>query len=295
MRIGAKVPNSGPLPAERGIGAMAATLERVGFESLWVSDHVVMPTTIHSRYPFASDGWPTWPADTPYYDCVVALAVIAAFTSRVDIGTAVMVLPLRHPVILAKQLASLDVISGGRVVLGVGTGWLAEEFEALGVPFGDRRARTQEWIGVLRECWQGRVGPMQGERCTIPHEVIAEPTPVHRLPVLVGGHGQRSLAMAGTLGDGWLAHQSALAVDIEALRAGVEEVRATRERTGLDRDGTRMVLRLIDSAGRAEEIAKVLPAIANVGIDELVVDVDWIRDDGPDAAFSVLEAGCGRG
>src|SRR5579884_2721557 len=122
VRLGAKVPNSGPLPAERGIGAMAKALEDAGFESLWVSDHVVLPEHMGSRYPFAADGRATWAADTPYVDALIALALIAGATERAKLGPAVLVLPLRHPVIAAKQLASIDAASGGRLKLGVGAG-----------------------------------------------------------------------------------------------------------------------------------------------------------------------------
>src|SRR5579875_1581989 len=102
MRIGAKVPNSGPLPGELGIAEMAAELESAGFESLWVSDHVVMTERIDSRYPFSPDGRITWSSDTPYYDAMIALATIATATVRAVIGTAVLVLPQRHPIVLAK-------------------------------------------------------------------------------------------------------------------------------------------------------------------------------------------------
>ena len=155
LRIGAKVPNSGPLPAALGIGAMAAELERAGFDSLWVSDHVVMPAAISSAYPFAADGKVTWPTDAPYIDAMIALTAIAAATQRARIGTAVLVLPLRQPVVLAKQAASVDVLSGGRLDLGVGAGWLAEEFAALNVPFAGRGERLDEWIKVLRAVWTG--------------------------------------------------------------------------------------------------------------------------------------------
>src|SRR5712691_5906407 len=111
LRLGAKVPNSGPHPTEIGIPEMAGTLERAGFDSLWVSDHVVLPAQITSRYPFAADGKATWATTTPYFDAVVALALIAAATERATFGTAVLVLPLRNPVIFAKQAASLDVVS----------------------------------------------------------------------------------------------------------------------------------------------------------------------------------------
>ncbi len=161
MRIGAKVPNSGPLPVERGIATMAAELEAAGFESLWVSDHTVMPRHIESRYPFAADGKPTWPSDTPYFDAMIALAVIATATQRAAIGTAVLVLPLRHPVILAKEAASIDVLSGGRLVLGVGAGWLAEEFDALDVPFASRGRRFIEWLQNPPGVLDRRAGPFR--------------------------------------------------------------------------------------------------------------------------------------
>src|SRR5262245_58350499 len=141
VRIGAKVPNSGPLPQGIGIPAMARTLEQAGFESLWVADHVVLPAEIRSRYPFAADGKATWPTTMPYFDAVVAMTLIASATERATIGTAVLVLPLRNPVVLAKQAASIDALSGGRVALGLGAGWLREEFEALGVPFEARGKR----------------------------------------------------------------------------------------------------------------------------------------------------------
>src|SRR3954453_22675385 len=112
LRLGAKGPNSGPLPAGLGIPQMARALEEAGFDSLWVSDHVVMPQEIGSRYPFAADGRATWSTASPYVDALVALALIAAVTERATFGTAVLVLPLRHPVIAAKQLASLDAVSG---------------------------------------------------------------------------------------------------------------------------------------------------------------------------------------
>jgi len=159
MRIGVKVPNSGPLPERLGIGAMAAELESAGFESLWVSDHVVLPEEIGSRYPFAEDGRATWPTDTPYFDAMIALALLAEATERATIGTAVLVLPLRAPVLFAKQAASIDVASRGRLRLGVGAGWLEEEFDALGVPFAGRGKRLDEWIALIRDCWACQPSP----------------------------------------------------------------------------------------------------------------------------------------
>jgi probable F420-dependent oxidoreductase len=259
VRIGAKVPNSGPLPTEIGIPGLARTLEAAGFESLWVSDHVVMPAAIESRYPFAEDGRATWADDTPYFDAVVALALIAGATERAEIGTAVLVLPLRNPVIFAKQAASLDAASGGRLKLGLGAGWLEEEFDAIGVPFAGRGRRLEEQIAVMRQAWTGR----------LPGDVLSVPTPAHDIPLLIGGHSKPALRRAGTVGDGWLAQQSLNAIDPAELEAAVAAI-------GPGRD---VVLRIVDSAGRSDEVASVLPALARAGVHEVIVDVDWAGGD----------------
>ena len=288
LTLGAKVPNSGELPQRLGIGAMAAHLEEAGFESLWVSDHVVMPATIESRYPFAADGRATWPSDTPYFDAVVALTLIAAATHRARFGTAVLVLPQREPVVLAKQLASLDCLSGGRLELGVGAGWLAEEFEALNVPFSSRGSRLDEWIDLLRACWTGDPPAHEGRHYTLPAGVFCRPAAAHPIPLLIGGDSAAALRRAGARCDGWLAHQSALCLDPEALAKGDRQMRAAARDAGRDPDALRLVLRIIDSAGRADEVARAIPALTAAGADEIIVDVDWESGDGPAEAFETL-------
>ena len=153
MRIGAKLPNSGTLPLEAGVTTLARTLEAAGFDSLWVSDHIVMPREMRSHYPFAADGRATWPSDLPYLDAMIMLALAAAVTERVRLGTAVLVLPLRPPLEFANQAATIDAVSRGRLELGVGAGWLGEEFEALNVPFAGRGTRMVEWMQIARDCW----------------------------------------------------------------------------------------------------------------------------------------------
>src|SRR3954454_14259916 len=249
MRIGAKLPNSGPLSAD--IPAMAATLERAGFDSLWVADHIVMPETIRSHYPFAPDGRATWPTDTPYVDALIALALAAAVTTRVRLGTAALVLPQRNPVELAKQAASIDVASNGRLELGVGAGWLAEEFAALNVPFERRGARMDEWIAILRECWTGRTRARSSEFYDLPEGTRCLPTPSD-IPVLIGGHSPAALRRAGR-NDGWLAQQDAQELDPAGLRF----------------DG-RVVLRIVGSLGHEELVAKRL---AELDVEEVIVDV----------------------
>jgi probable F420-dependent oxidoreductase len=269
LRLGAKVPNSGPLPAELGIGEMARALEEAGFESLWVSDHVVLPEQIESRYPFSDDGRATWSTSTPYYDAVVAMALIAAATDRATFGTAVLVLPLRNAVVFAKQMASLDVLSGGRLKLGVGAGWLEEEFTAVGADFATRGPSLEQSIATLRHAWTGR----------LPNDILSVPVPAHAVPILVGGHAKPALRRAGALGDGWLGQQSLDALDtaeIESARASIE---AAARAVGRDEAELEVVLRIVDTAGRSDELARRLPELAAAGVDEVVVDVDWAAGD----------------
>ncbi|MBA3348304.1 MAG: TIGR03619 family F420-dependent LLM class oxidoreductase [Actinobacteria bacterium] len=275
MRIGALVPNSGRWPLELGIPAMARSLETAGFESLWVSDHIVLPETIESNYPFAADGKATWPTNTPYIDALIALALISGATERAAIGTAVLVLPLRHPVVFAKQAASIDVASGGRLKLGVGAGWLREEFEALEVPFEGRGGRLVEWMQIARDCWTGRPPARATERYTLPEGVLVLPTPAHAIPFLVGGHSPTALKRAGRKAEGWLAQQSLSELDPDALAAALAVIRAAAEEAGRDPATLEVVLRLVDSAGRADEIAAALPALTAAGVHEIVVNVDW--------------------
>jgi probable F420-dependent oxidoreductase len=279
VRIGALVPNSGALPLEVGIPAMAARLEAAGFESLWVSDHIVLPASIESHYPFAADGRATWPSTTPYVDALIALALMTAATERATLGTAVLVLPLRHPVVFAKQAASIDVASGGRLQLGVGAGWLREEFDALNVPFEDRGRRLVEWMEIARDCWTGTPAARSSERYTLPEGVLCLPTPARPIPFLMGGHSPAALRRAGRLAAGWLAQQSLSELDPDALAEGADAMRAAAKEAGRDPDHSRVVLRLVESAGRAEEIASVVPALVNAGVDEIVVNVDWEDED----------------
>ena len=163
MQFGAKLDNYGPHVATLGVAEPARRAELAGFDSIWCSDHVVMPATVRSAYPFSDDGSIRWDPSEPWYDAVVWCAAIAVVTERVEFGTAVMLAGLRHPLVLAKQLASIDALSGGRMIAGFGAGWMSEEFEALGVPFESRGDRLDEWIDICRQVWTGRVSQVEGE------------------------------------------------------------------------------------------------------------------------------------
>lgn len=268
MRIGAKLPSSGPLPASLGIAEMARRIEAAGFASAWVSDHVVMPARIDSHYPFAPDGRATWPLDDPWYDAVVALAMAAGVTERVELGVAVLVLPLRHPVVFAKEIASLDALCGGRVALGVGAGWLSEEFDALNVSFDTRGGRFDEWIALLRACWTGRPAAFDGTHYQLPSGVRCFPTPAHEVPLLMGGISKTALRRAAQQGQGWVALQDVDALDPVAIAAGAERLP----------NGHRVVLRITGSTGRHATVASALGELGRAGVTDVVVDLDWTSD-----------------
>jgi probable F420-dependent oxidoreductase len=286
MRIGAKLPNSGPLPLTTGIPTMARTLEAAGFDSVWVSDHIVLPETIASHYPFAEDGRATWATDTPYVDALIALALAAAATERVRIGTAVLVLPLRNPVQFAKQAASIDAASGGRLELGVGAGWLEEEFAALGVPFERRGARMVEWIRLARDLWTGRPEGRTSGFYELPDGVLCLPVPAHPIPLLIGGHSAIALKRAGRDGDGWLAQQDGDALDPEDIARCVATIAAARPAAATE--PPRVVLRIVKSLGNLETIARALPELEAAGVGEVIVDVGFDGDE-PARGYATLK------
>jgi probable F420-dependent oxidoreductase len=277
--IGAKLPNSGPLAMERGIADLARTLERAGADSVWVADHVVLPRSIDSHYPFAADGRATWSTDTPYFEALIALALAAAATERVRLGTAVLVLPLRNPVMFAKQAASVDVASRGRLELGLGAGWLAEEFAALDAPFTRRGARLSEWIAIARDCWSGFPAERTSGDYRLPADVLCLPAPERPIPILLGGHSPRALARVGAIADGWLGQQSAPELDPQPIAEARAAIAQAAGEAGRDGAQLRTVLRIVESTGRLDTVAAALPSLAEAGVDEVIVDVSWDADD----------------
>lgn len=276
MRLGAKVPNSGPLPERIGIGMMSAALENAGFDSLWTSDHIVMPRQVESRYPFSADGTVSWNPADPWYDAVVAMTLMAGATRRCEIGVGVLVLPLRHPVEIAKQFASLHALTGRRLAIGVGAGWLAEEFDALNTPFRDRGRRMEEWIAIMRQCWTGAPEAFDGVHYRLPSDVVSEPAADPAPPILVGGMSPRAIRRAADIGDGWFALQRLDAVDSAAIAsAGLAE-------------GTRVVLRITESAGRANDVATLIPDLTDAGVTDVVVDIEWTDPDSPRRTIEAL-------
>ena len=205
MKVGLWLVNTGPWAHPAGARELAVQAERLGFESLWTGDHILFPKRYRSRYPYNESGVAPLPGGTPIAESLTHLAWLAGVTTTIGLGTGVMVLPLRNPVLIAKQLATLDVLCEGRLSLGVGIGWLEEEFEAVGVPFGERGARLEEAIEVARLLWSGELTSFHGKWVTLDQVSIA-PRPVRDegIPVLVGGTSVAAARRAGRIGDGWI-------------------------------------------------------------------------------------------
>jgi probable F420-dependent oxidoreductase len=205
------------------LAPVARRADALGFESVWVAEHLVFPSRFTSRYPYAADGVPPIRPDSPLLDPLVVLTHVAAATERIRLGTNVYLLPLRHPLATARMATTLDVLSGGRLTLGIGVGWLAEEFEAAGVDFATRAGRTREYVRALRALWTEDEPAFQG-RWVAFGPVRFEPKPVQRPhpPIVFGGESAAALRRAAALGDGWygVGHTPATAAaQVAALRA----------------------------------------------------------------------------
>ncbi len=285
IRLGAKLPHSGAL-LSLGLVTMAQRLERAGFDSIWVSDHVVFPHDVRSRYPFAGDGRPTWAMDVDYIEPVVALSAVAPATSRAELGVSVLILPMRNPVLFAKQAANIDALSRGRLVLGVGVGWLREEFEALGANFGARGEVLDEWLEIARACWTGSAGPYEGKHYRLPEAIYCRPVPTRTPPVLAGGMSRLALERAGRIADGWVAQFSMDDLDEKVITSGL----ATMRKAAGERREFRIVARVTGADRRTAELAGRLGAVAAAGATDVVIDVDWSSEDGAARALETLRA-----
>ncbi len=282
MKIGVNLPNFGSTASRVPLAALARRAEEAGFDSVWVSDHIVMPPVVTSPYPFSPDGRFPWPPDEPWYDPVIAMSFAAAATSRVEIGVGVLIAPLRQPVLLAKQIASLDAYSGGRIVLGVGAGWMEEEFDALGVPFAERTRRLEDTVHILRSCWRGQTVGHEGT-LGVQKGLWCVPTPAREVPILFGASSAAGLRRAGRLGDGFVGFAHAAHLDVPEIERVVIEIRAAAAERGRENAVARFTYRV---AGKAAQVAAALLALADAGVTETVVSVRW---EDPEAAVRTLD------
>ena len=204
MKFGLMYANAGPFGFPDNLAHLARTAEDVGIESLWAVEHVVIPVGYRSVYPYSPSGKIPGPENIPLLDPLLALTFAAAVTKKLRLATGILLLPQRHPIYVAKEVATLDVLSNGRVILGIGVGWLREEFEALGIPFEDRAARTAEAVRALRSLWKETPEAFAGKYFRWP-PLESNPKPVQRpgVPIVVGGHTPLAVRRAARYGDGF--------------------------------------------------------------------------------------------
>lgn len=273
MDIGLVLPQTGAGATREHVTSFASVAEQSGYASLWVSDHVVFPREFSSRYPYAPDGRlpARFQSDTELLEPLTLLAFVAAITERVEIGTAVMVLPMRNPVLHAKVIASLDRLAGGRFVFGVGVGWCREEFEVLSASFEHRGARVDEQIALMRSLWSGEEVTHHGEFYDI-DGWVCRPTPPRPIPIWIGGAMPPALRRAGRLGDGWIAGAHRLPTFPEDIAA----VRRAASDTGRDPEALTFGMVNLPSLapGREEQTARDLRTAGERGVEHVRLGVE---------------------
>lgn len=270
MDFGLMFANTMNFTTREGLTELAQGAEAAGFESVWTVEHVVFPDGYESTYPYDKSGKMAMAADTPLPDPLIWLTWVASVTTKLRIGTGILILPQRNPLILAKTLATMDDLSDGRVELGVGAGWLEEEFNALGIPFKGRGARMDETIEVMRTVWDSDHASFEG-RFTSFEGISVNPKPhAGRVPIHIGGHTRRAAERAGRLGDGFFPGRGSLPelLDIahhSAIEAGrdPEDLVVTSWSAGVLGD---------DPIGAVEELA-------SQGVDRVVVPSFVFLDD----------------
>lgn len=235
MQIGCSAPTSGPLIGPDSLLAIATEAETLGFDYVTVSDHIIIPTSIASRYPYSDSGEFPSGAAAPRLEQLTAATFIAAATTKLKIVTSVMVVPHRPPVLTAKILATIDFLSKGRLVLGIGAGWCEEEFNAIGTePFAERGAVTDETMMACRELWTKEHPSFDGKYVKF-KDVLFPPKPVGTIPIWVGGESNPALRRTAKYGDAWYPIGTNPTFPMDTLtryKAGVAKLKGMTEKAG---------------------------------------------------------------
>lgn len=220
--------NVGVESAEQIIG-IAQLAEQQGLESVWTFEHVIVPNDYESKYPYSGDGKMATTPETNFFDPLIAIAAAAMHTKTLRFGTGVNILSQANPLYLAKQAASLDVLTNGRLMLGLGIGWLREEFDAMGVPFAKRGARYDDYITAMRKVWSGETASHQSEFLQW-ENFKSFPLPVNKskLPIVIGGATGKVYQRVARLGDGWYMPSS----DADDISAHIAKLKLACEQEG---------------------------------------------------------------
>jgi probable F420-dependent oxidoreductase len=261
MKFGIAFANAGPLGDPELAVGLGRLGEELGFESLWTVEHVVVPTGYSSPYPYSPDGKMPGGEQVAIADPLIWLAYVAAATTQIRLGTGILILPQRNPLVLAKEVASLDRLSGGRVELGIGVGWMREEFDALGIPFERRGARTDEYVDVMRRLWREPSTAFSGEFSNFA-ELNSYPKPARSdgVPIHIGGHSHHAARRAGRLGDGFFPGRG----EGHGLEELLATMRTAAKEAGRDPDAIEV------TSGGGLDIDSVTRA-ADLGVDRYTI------------------------
>ena len=236
MRYGFYLPTRGPLATREGLTAILKTGESAGFSSVMVADHIVLPTKIESAYPYTVSG--NFVSDGDCFEQLAMMSFVAGRTEKLRIVSSVMIVPHRNPVFNAKALATIDVVSGGRVTVGIGVGWMEEEFKALhAADFKHRGAVTDEYIAIFKKLWTGRAVSHKGQFYEF-DEVLCQPRPIQQPgpPIWIGGHSGPALRRVARYGDGWhpVGATAASPLPPEEMREKLATIARLMEQEGRD-------------------------------------------------------------
>lgn len=291
MKISVELPSVAYREGPSKIAELATAIEEIGFDDIAMFDHVVM------GHPTETRPAPMYPPEMPILEAFTTLAFVAAVTTRVGLSTEVLVLPQRQPVLVAKQVSTIDTLSGGRVRVGVGVGWQEAEYEALGMPFGTRGRHMDEAIPLLRRCWSdARIDDRGG---TFDATAIAmEPKPPQGadLPIWVGGFAPAALRRAGTLGDGWMA---SVIGGADRMQEAMATIRRHAEAAGRDPDALGMQAMLAppprDAAGKdfykdVDVVARRAVEVRDMGFDWIALNATAIFQAGARSVSAIIDA-----
>lgn len=260
MKLGISFANSGKFSRRELFAELARDCEDLGFESIWTVEHVVIPQP-HMPYPGSKDGQMPGGDEVPIPDPLIPLAYAAAITSRLKLSTGVIILPQRHPLYLAKQLATLDVLSNGRMMVGIGSGWMKEEFDSLQIPFNVRGARTDESIQAMRALWSEQVANFNGKHFQF-RGVKSYPKPVQKngIPIHIGGHSLAAARRAGRYGDGFFPTLTNPAKLSELFAIAREEARKTGRKPDT-----------IEFSAMAAPKAEAIKPLRDIGVTRIII------------------------
>ena len=274
MKVGFMLPVFGDLATSKNMIAMADFAERKGFESIWCNDHVIMPTEITTPYPYSRSGDYIADPKGNQLESYTSLAFVAGHTNQINLGFSITVAPYRHPLVTAKMIATIDVLSNGRLIVGVGAGWLNEEFNALGVPTDNKWMRTEEHIRIWKELWTADEPSYQGSIYSF-SDVQSRPQPAQKPhpPITIGGNGKACFRRVIELADGWqvVSEGPDNVYSIEGnLKNDLATLHEMSEKAGRDPHSIEVTAVII--AGTAESVIKDIPQYERIGVSRLILD-----------------------